>query len=93
MSRRCEQGSTVLTSNNPFEEWCDTFGDHMLAPTLIDRLVHHCDVVNVRGNSFSLAPALGELGRRLPRDQQRGTNDEETITKRLRAAANGGRPA
>jgi DNA replication protein DnaC len=54
MSRRYEHASTVLTSNKPFDEWGEIFGDEMMAAALIDRLVHHCHIVNIRGNSYRL---------------------------------------
>jgi DNA replication protein DnaC len=54
MSRRYEQASTVLTSNKSFEEWGDIFGDEVMAAALIDRLLHHCHIVNIRGNSFRM---------------------------------------
>ena len=52
MSRRYEHASTVLTSNKSFEEWGEIFGDEVMAAALIDRLLHHCHIVNVRGNSY-----------------------------------------
>ena len=54
MSRRYEHASTVLTSNKSFDEWGDIFGDEVMAAALIDRLVHHCHIVNIRGNSYRL---------------------------------------
>jgi DNA replication protein DnaC len=54
MSRRYEHASTVLTSNKSFEEWGEVFGDEVMATALIDRLVHHCHIVNIRGNSYRL---------------------------------------
>jgi DNA replication protein DnaC len=51
MNRRYEHASTVLTSNKGFEEWGDVFGDEVMASALIDRLLHHCHLVNIRGNS------------------------------------------
>ena len=54
MSRRYERASTVLTSNKSFEEWGDVFGDEVMASALIDRLVHHCHIVNIRGNSYRM---------------------------------------
>ena len=54
MSHRYERGSTVLTSNKSFEEWGEIFGDEVMAAALIDRLLHHCHIVNIRGNSFRL---------------------------------------
>lgn len=54
MSRRYEHASTVLTSNKSFEEWGEVFGDEVMAAALIDRLVHHCHIVNIRGNSYRM---------------------------------------
>jgi DNA replication protein DnaC len=54
MSRRYEHASTVLTSNKGFEDWGDIFGDDVMASALIDRLVHHCHIVNIRGNSYRM---------------------------------------
>lgn len=54
MSRRYEHASTVLTSNKSFEEWGDVFGDEVMAAALIDRLLHHCHIINIRGNSFRM---------------------------------------
>ena len=54
MARRYETASTVLTSNKSFEEWGEIFGDDVMAAALIDRLLHHCHVVNIRGNSYRM---------------------------------------
>lgn len=54
MSRRYERAATVLTSNKGFEEWGEIFGDDVMAAALIDRLVHHCHIVNIRGNSYRM---------------------------------------
>src|SRR5439155_14882256 len=54
MSRRYETGSTILTSNKSFDEWGEVFGDDVMAGALIDRLVHHCHIVNIRGNSYRM---------------------------------------
>jgi DNA replication protein DnaC len=54
MSRRYETGATILTSNKGFEEWGEVFGDDVMAGALIDRLVHHCHIVNIRGNSYRM---------------------------------------
>lgn len=54
MARRYEHASTVLTSNKGFEEWGDVFGDDIMAAALIDRLVHHCHIVTIRGNSYRM---------------------------------------
>jgi len=54
MSRRYERAATVLTSNKGFEEWGSIFGDDVMAAALIDRLLHHCHIVNIRGNSYRM---------------------------------------
>ena len=54
MARRYETASTVLTSNKPFDEWGEIFGDDLMAGALIDRLLHHCHIVNIRGNSYRM---------------------------------------
>ena len=54
MARRYETASTVLTSNKPFDEWGEIFGDDLMAGALIDRLLHHCHIVNMRGNSYRM---------------------------------------
>jgi DNA replication protein DnaC len=54
MSRRYEHASTILTSNKSFEEWGTVFSDDVMAGALIDRLVHHCHIVNIRGNSYRM---------------------------------------
>ena len=54
MNRRYERASTVLTSNKGFEEWGDVLGDEVMAAALIDRVLHHCHLVNVRGNSYRM---------------------------------------
>ena len=54
MARRYEYASTVLTSNKSFEEWGEIFGDEVMAAALIDRLLHHCHIVNIRGNSYRM---------------------------------------
>jgi DNA replication protein DnaC len=54
INRRYEHASTVLTSNKGFEDWGDVLGDEVMAAALIDRLLHHCHIVNIRGNSYRM---------------------------------------
>ena len=54
VNARHERASTVLTSNKGFEEWGRVLGDEVMAAALIDRLVHHCHIVNIRGNSYRM---------------------------------------
>ena len=54
INARHERASTVLTSNKGFEEWGGVLGDEIMAAALIDRLLHHCHIVNIRGNSYRM---------------------------------------
>lgn len=51
----------VVTSNKPFGRWGEDFGDDIVAAAMIDRLVHHVDVVALRGDSYR--PKVRDLGR------------------------------
>jgi len=54
MSRRYEHASTVLTSNKGFDQWGEVLGDEVMVAALIDRVLHHCHIVNIRGNSYRM---------------------------------------
>ena len=54
VSRRYERGSIILTSNKPFSDWGQVFADDILAGAILDRLLHHCDVVSINGPSYRL---------------------------------------
>ena len=54
INTRHERASTVLTSNKGFEEWGGVLGDEVMAAALIDRPLHHCHIVNIRGNSYRM---------------------------------------
>ena len=54
INARHERASTVLTSNKGFEDWGGVLGDEIMAAALIDRLLHHCHIVNIRGNSYRM---------------------------------------
>ena len=53
-SQRYERGSTIITSNLPFDEWTDTFGSERLTGALLDRITHHCHILEMNGESFRL---------------------------------------
>ena len=54
INARHERASTVLTSNKGFEEWGATLADEVTAAALINRLLNHCHIVNIRGNSYRM---------------------------------------
>lgn len=52
IAKRYEKGSIILTSNKPFEEWGDVFGDETIASAVIDRLLHHSHIFGINGPSY-----------------------------------------
>jgi DNA replication protein DnaC len=54
VSRRYERASTIVTSNKPFSGWGEIFGDEVVAAAMIDRLVHHAEIVSLKGDSYRL---------------------------------------
>jgi hypothetical protein len=56
-SQRHERGSTIITSNLPFEEWTSVFQSQHLTGALLDRLTHHVHVLELNGESYRLKPS------------------------------------
>ena len=54
VSARYERGSIILTSNKGFGEWGELLGDNVIASAVLDRLLHHSHVLNIRGESYRL---------------------------------------
>lgn len=54
VSSRYEHASLILTSNLPFSGWGGVFGDQAVAAAMIDRIVHHADVITLKGASYRL---------------------------------------
>src|SRR3954465_14403017 len=52
IASRYEQGSVMVTSNLPFGRWGEVFGDEIVAAAMIDRLVHHAEVLTLSGDSY-----------------------------------------
>lgn len=61
VSRRYERGSMIITSNKAFTEWGAVLGDDVLATAILDRLLHHCDVIAINGPSYRLKDRLDLL--------------------------------
>jgi DNA replication protein DnaC len=52
ISKRYEKGSIILTTNRPFKDWGEIFHNNTLAGALIDRLAHHAEIINIKGDSY-----------------------------------------
>jgi DNA replication protein DnaC len=61
IAARYERASLIVTSNKPFGRWGEVFGDEVVAAAMIDRLVHHAEVIALKGDSYRLKDR--DLGR------------------------------
>jgi DNA replication protein DnaC len=61
VSSRYERASLIVTSNKPFGRWGEVFGDDVVAAAMIDRLVHHAEVISLKGDSYRIKDR--DLGR------------------------------
>ena len=64
ISSRYERASLIVTSNKPFGRWGEVFGDEVVAAAMIDRHVHHAEVISLTGDSYRLNDR--DLGRVTP---------------------------
>jgi len=51
---RYEKTSTIIISNKSFADWQELFGDQVIASAILDKLLHHCRVINIKGHSWRL---------------------------------------
>ena len=84
ISRRYHEKSTVITTNKPFTEWRDIFPNAACVVSLIDRLVHRSEIINIEADSFRLKEAKEESAKRKAlREKSKSKSDikieDETI--------------
>lgn len=61
VSHHYERHSLIITSNKGFRDWGDIFGDKVIASAILDRLLHHSHVINIKGSSYRLKDKLEQL--------------------------------
>ena len=61
-SQRYERGSTLVTTNLPFDEWTEVFGSERLTGALLDRLTHHVNILEMNGESYRLNQSRRSTG-------------------------------
>src|SRR5580693_4634516 len=54
VSSRYKRASMIVTSNKPFSGWGEIFGDEIVATAMIDRLIHHSEILSLKGDSYRL---------------------------------------
>jgi len=57
ISRRYERQSTLVTTNRPFSEWGEVFPNAACVVSLVDRLMHHAEIIGLEGESYRLREA------------------------------------
>jgi DNA replication protein DnaC len=60
VSYRYEKTSTIITSNKAFGDWAELFSDQVIVTAILDRLLHHSVVINIKGNSYRLKGKIGK---------------------------------
>ena len=77
---RYEKASTVITSNKAFGDWAELFHDPVIVTAVLDRLLHHSVVVNIKGHSYRLRGKVGPIsnGRESSRDASDGSGTGQT---------------
>jgi DNA replication protein DnaC len=81
ISRRYHEKSTVITTNKPFGEWRDIFPSATCVVSLIDRLVHRSEIINIEADSYRLKEAKEESAKRKAGREAKKTKIKTEITK------------
>ena len=61
ITKRYEKHSTIITTNQSFSKWGEVFSDNVLANAILDRLLHHSHVINIKGSSYRIKDKLEHL--------------------------------
>jgi DNA replication protein DnaC len=67
IANRYEKSSTIITSNKAFSDWTELFHDPIIVTAILDRLLHHSAVINIKGNSYRLR---GKIGKEVSKESQ-----------------------
>ena len=81
ISRRYEEKSVLITTNRPFSEWGEVFPNAACVVSLVDRLVHNAEIIQIKGESYRLKEAKE---RNEQRKQQRAAGKRQSASKRTR---------
>lgn len=77
VTRRYGRASLILTSNKSFADWGEVLGDRVMATAILDRLLHHCTTINIKGESYRLKEKK-KAGFKLPPDSHAVIRQSET---------------
>jgi len=62
--RRYQNKSTLVTTNRPFAEWREVFPNAACVVSLVDRLIHHAEILSLDGKSYRLKEAEARAAKR-----------------------------
>ena len=74
-SQRYERGSTIVTSNLPFEDWTSVLGSERLTGALLDRLTHHIHILTMNGDSYRLKQSARRRRAETRAEQNQATSE------------------
>ena len=78
ISKRYEKSSIIITSNKPFEEWGDIFGDDVVASAILDRLLHHSYPFLIQGKSYRMKNLMGQNNKNYENLKQEVKNSDNS---------------
>ncbi|MBL4942016.1 MAG: IS21-like element helper ATPase IstB [Colwellia sp.] len=76
INRRYEKSATLVTTNRPFSEWNEVFPNAACVVSLIDRLIHHSEVLAIEGNSYRMKEAQEQANKRKSAKAVKGSKKE-----------------
>jgi DNA replication protein DnaC len=86
LSLRYERGSTIITSNLPFEDWTSVLGSERLTGALLDRLTHHVQILTMNGDSYRLKQSTRRLRGAARAEQNQATDTIDPDTGEITAS-------
>jgi len=79
--RRYETKSTIMTSNRPLEDWGKLLGDVPSATAILDRFLHHAEIITITGRSYRLKDRAGNSGTKKDKVQKDEDNNDSARKK------------
>ena len=77
-SSKYERGSIIITTNLSFANWTEVFQDERLTGALLDRVTHHCHIIQIKGESFRFRQSLAKY--ELSREGEKLAKEKQTVS-------------